>query len=293
MLKWGPPRRPRAGRSAIPTAAAREPGRLLGTLVAALLVGSPLLGEGALRMSREEAEAFLIGAEVVGSEELDVGVTRSKRLTLRHGERTERAVWKTIDEYRPSQMLGGSEVPDLGFRDSWRNEVAAYELDKLLGLELVPPTVERRIKGRLGSLQLWLEGVITETERRAGGHKPPDPMAWSDQIQSLRLLRQLTYDTDYNNTGNVLVSDDFRIWAIDYSRGFRTRRELLRGAPVLRIRRVTWNHLRALGEEDLKRQLGRWLSKVQLRTLLARRDLLVAELEARIAEHGEAAVVWE
>jgi hypothetical protein len=42
---------------------------------------------------------------------------------------------------------------------NYRAEVLAYELDVLLGFNLVPPTVERTIDGNLGSLQLFEEGI--------------------------------------------------------------------------------------------------------------------------------------
>ena len=116
---------------------------------------------------------------------------------------------------------------EIGFRDSWKHEIAAYELDKLLGLELVPPTVARKIDGVDGAIQLWLDDAITETERRRRGLHAADTAAWNRQIYTVRLLRQLTHDTDFNNTGNLLVGEGFRLWAIDHSRAFKTRKKLL------------------------------------------------------------------
>ena len=36
-----------------------------------------------------------------------------------------------------------------------KSEIAAHELDKLLGLNMVPPTVERRYKGDMGAAVMW------------------------------------------------------------------------------------------------------------------------------------------
>ena len=47
-----------------------------------------------------------------------------------------------------------------GFFESYRAEIAAYELDKLLGLSMVPPTVERKVKGETGSAQMWVDDVV-------------------------------------------------------------------------------------------------------------------------------------
>jgi len=74
---------------------------------------------------------------------------------------------------------------EFDFRDSWRHEVAAYELDKLLGLGLVPPTVERRIARQAGSLQMWVEGATTEDDRKQEGRAAPDAEAWNARIDRM------------------------------------------------------------------------------------------------------------
>ena len=47
-----------------------------------------------------------------------------------------------------------------GFWQSYEAEIAAYELDKLLKLDMVPPTVERLLQGNTGSARLWVENVF-------------------------------------------------------------------------------------------------------------------------------------
>ena len=109
----------------------------------------PPLVEG-LPLAGEEAEAFLRAAQVLDRTPIGKGITRPDRVTLTDGKRTHRGVWKTINDRRMGlQRLEGGGF-EFDFRDSWRSEVAAYELDKMLGLGLVPPTVERRLLGRTG-----------------------------------------------------------------------------------------------------------------------------------------------
>jgi hypothetical protein len=69
------------------------------------------------------------------------GVTRPYLLML---EDNIKAVWKPHKRIKLS---------------NYRAEVLAYELDVLLGFNLVPPTIERTIDGKLGSLQLFEEGI--------------------------------------------------------------------------------------------------------------------------------------
>jgi hypothetical protein len=237
------------------------------------------------------AEAILRTARVVRIEEIGEGVTRPQRLTLNDGERTVQAVWKTIDEYAPVKDFFDGRPKEIGFRDSWKHEVAAYELDKLLGLELVPPTVAREIRGVKGALQLWIEDAMTETERRQRGIETTDVAAWNRQIYTVRLFRQLTHDTDFNNTGNLLVGRGFRLWAVDHSRAFKTRKRLLAANDLVRFPASLLDRLRRLEARELQAAVGDWLTKGQRAALLARRDLIVERADRLIAERGVEAVL--
>jgi hypothetical protein len=252
---------------------------------------APLVPASGLPLAGEAAETFLRTAAVVSREPLGEGVTRSERLTLRDGTRTCRAAWKTIHERKMGlQRLerGGLEFD---FRDSWKSEVAAWELDKLLGLGLVPPTVERRIGGRTGALQMWVERAMTEDDRGRRGLEPPDLAAWNVQMHRVRLLHQLTYNTDYRNVHNVLVDASFRIYAIDSSRAFRIQHELMVPDDLVRFSRAVLEGLAALDRPTVEARLGAWLEKMQIDGLMARRDLILALARRRVAEKGEAAVL--
>src|SRR5688500_5347188 len=85
------------------------------------------------------------------------------RCTFRTGGPVARMPWRPL---RPG--------PDRGCSESYKTEIAAYELDKLLKMDMVPPTVERQIQGNSGGAQLWVEKIVdatgpepTEAESRA------------------------------------------------------------------------------------------------------------------------------
>ena len=247
-------------------------------------VGLPLRGP--------EAEAFLKTASVVLKEPLGVGITHSDRVTLESGAQKARAIWKTINERKQGlQKLenGGSEFD---FRDSYKSEVAAYELDKLLGLDLVPATVERRIDGRVGSLQLWVEKAMTQLERKQKGLEPPDLDRWNQQMHKVRLLHQLTYNTDHQNIRNVLLDPSFRVYAIDSSRAFRIQVELLQPGDLVRFSRSVLARMEALDQATLKQHLGPWLGGMQIDGLIARRNKILAIVKQRVSEKGEAEVFF-
>ena len=119
------------------------------------LVPMMLEGSYGLPMTGDEAEIFLRDARIVGMKPIGVGVTKPMKVTLSDGERTHHAVWKSIDEVRHGVVKGRNGGFQAAFKDSYKYEIAAYELDKMLGFDLVPPTVEREIDGKKkGSLQL-------------------------------------------------------------------------------------------------------------------------------------------
>jgi len=245
-----------------------------------------------LSLKGQEAEAFLKTARVVLKEPLGTGITHPERVTLVDGDRRLRAIWKTVNEHKAGMQKlenGGSEFD---FRDSYRAEVAAYELDKLLGLDLVPPTVERRIDGRVGSLQLWVEKAMTEFERKQKGLEPPDLELWNQQMHKVRLLHQLTYNTDHQNIRNVLLAPSFRVYAVDNSRAFHVQTDLLQPGDLVRFSRAVVARLAALDKASLKEHLGPWLGGMQIDGLLARRNKILAIVKQRVAEKGEAEVFY-
>ena len=256
-------------------------------------------GEGqnpfGLPLAAEEAENFLRTARVIGRQPLSSGVTHPERFTLTDGTRTADAVWKTVDEHElgMKRMQNGSWQFD--FRDSWKSEVAAYELGKLLHLGLVPPTVEREVDGRTGSLQIWVEGVMTEKERQEHGLKPEGPgqiRRWSEQIHGVRLFHQLTYNADFQNIANILVDPDFGIYLIDSSRAFRIQKNLLAPDDLVRFSRTTLGHLRTLDRPLVEKRLGRWLDGMQIDGLLERRARVLTLVRVRLVERGPGKVLF-
>ena len=258
----------------------------------ALPVSAAELGRGDWRQQREAIEAFLLAAEVVEEEDIPIGVTKPKRLTLEHAGERARASWKTYEMVAPRVLYpdGRSEI---NFRDSYRHELAAYELDQMLGLDLVPPTVFRKIGKKKGALRIWVEDSMTEAERLRSRIEVPDPEAWIRQMSTVRLFYALIYNSDYKNVSNLVVDADFRISTIDLSRGFGVKKELLGELRLSRVARPVLERLVVLDKDSIEGRLGRWLTKLQVRTLLKRRDLLLARFEALIETKGEDAVVFD
>src|SRR5882672_104583 len=81
-------------------------------------------------LSKEQIKQFLLTAKVVKSERAKKGITETWRLTLTDGTLTHDASFQPIEEHKPvMQLARGTE---LGFVDSYKYNIAAYELAELL-----------------------------------------------------------------------------------------------------------------------------------------------------------------
>jgi hypothetical protein len=239
-----------------------------------------------------QKEAFLLEAKVVRRRSAPGGVTGSKRVTLEKDGVQHDAHVQIIDEHKTQFALGSGLEMD--FRDSWRNNVAAYRLDRLMGLRMIPVTVSRNDEYKLGSFTWWIDDVLmTEKERYTKKIKALDAEAWNRQVFVVRVFDQLIYNTD-RNLGNLVIDKDWRLWMIDHSRGFKIFKELkleknlgaLCEADLLA-------GLRKLDKATLMPLMKGLLAEGQVDGLLGRRDKIVRHFEQQIAARGEAAVLYD
>lgn len=176
----------------------------------------PLQAEPFAAGKHGEWEAFLLRAEVAGAEPAGRGVTRPLVLELDDGLCRARGLFKTVDQMAPPPA--DPELDDPLVADRWQYEVAAYRIDRLLDLDLVPVTVARRYAGRDGSLQLWIEDAVQPPARGADGRRYLPPPPWRDRMLAFDAL---IFNADRNPTNLLVGTHDGRLWLIDHSRAFR------------------------------------------------------------------------
>jgi hypothetical protein len=241
-------------------------------------------------LTKEQIKQFLLTAKVVKSQPAKKGITDTKQLTLTDGTLTHDAHFQTIDEHKPTmQLASGTE---LNFVDSYKYNIAAYQLAELLGLDdMVPVYVERKWRGDVGSLSWWMPVKMDEVERHKQGLTAPDADAWNKQMYKVRVLDQLVYDNDPNLT-NVLIGEDWKIWRIDFSRAFRLSKDLRNPGDLVRCDRQLFDKLKALDGNELAERTKRYLTKDEVKALMARRDKIVAQFQKLISQKGENEVLY-
>jgi hypothetical protein len=225
-------------------------------------------------------ERFLSKAKIVRTQGSGKGVTDSLRATLSDGSLTHDAHIQTVDEQR--REFRGTQGVEFDFRDSWAFNVAAYKLDRLLGLDMVPVSVSRSYRSTRGAVTWWVDNVVMDEGGRVKKNATPPPekaLYWSEQLHMMRIFDQLIHNTD-RNLGNMLIGEDWRLWAIDHTRAFRKHTALRSPAQVQRCDREVFERLKALDAAVLSRELGRLLDGGQIRGILARRAAIVERLES-------------
>jgi hypothetical protein len=242
-------------------------------------------------LTEEQKKEFLLYAKVVKSRPIGKGVTNPSRLTLNDGTMTHDAAFQPVDRREDSvNFIGGPS--EIAFRDSYHYNIAGYELAKLLGLDdMVPVTVERKWQGHKGALSWWVSWKWDEEMRRKQGLNPPDVEAWNKQVDKVRVFGKLICNTDLN-PGNLLITEDWKLWMIDFTRAFRLHKQVQNPEQLQRCDRQLLEKLRQLDGKVLLEKTQPHLSSEEVQALMSRRHQIVDYFQQLIARKGEDEVLY-
>jgi hypothetical protein len=265
--------------------------RLLFAIAMCLLVSLHATAADDATLTKEQMKEFLLTAKIVSAKKAKKGITDTQRLTLSDGKLTHDASYQSINEYKSTKQMADGRT-ELNFVDSYKNNIAAYTLAEMLGVEdMLPVYVERKYAGESGSLSWWLSVKMDEADRVKQKVAVPDLDAWNNQMYRVRVFDELIYDIDANLT-NVLIGEDWKIWRIDFSRAFRLNKDLKDPNNLVRCDRHLLEKLKTLDGNQLTEKTKRYLTKDAVKGLMARRDKIVARFDQLISEKGEAAVLY-
>jgi hypothetical protein len=224
-------------------------------------------------------------------------VTKPFKLYLKKGDVEGKAAWKN-----PRGEMGG-------YLEGWQYEIAAYRLDKLIGLNMVPPAVEREFNGKKGALVLWVENrgsllKIIEDKVRI----PDEVTENTEKMKWLTRAWDCLIANEDRTQQNFLYTDDWRVIIFDHSRAFRSTGEFVKrlmfgrdgikkssqGTPWLfrRLPRGFVEKVKGLTFESIKAAVGTALTDKEIKAIITRRALLIKEIDDMVREQGEAAVIY-
>lgn len=162
-------------------------------------------------------------------------------------------------------------------------ELAAYCLDVMLGLGMVPVTVARKIGGKKGSLQFVPGSMQNDLERhtnRLGG------TAWcpiTEQWEAMYVFDALIYNEGRSQQNMLYSIDNWQLILTGHRNAFSTRRGVppyvenmeTQSGKTIRIGSGWREALSALTDGSLNDRLGDVLDKRRIKALARRRDELL------------------
>jgi hypothetical protein len=198
-------------------------------------------------------ESFLLNAQITGT----------------HGRRNQRTA--TLERDGVSIT---ARMRRLATRTTTVPEVAAYRLDTLIGLDMVPVAVIRQINGRNTVLEYLPPGAVTESERlRTGGGPQRCPLErYTDAMQIWDLLIANTARSRTN-----IYYDARGAWQMlltGHERAFQSTR--LRTSKIPNLGTGWRTRLAALDTDTLEQSLDGLVDSAAIAALLSRRDAMIA-----------------
>lgn len=234
---------------------------------------------------QKELENYLKTAKIVSKRRAG-GRGENWIISLDDGKTARYGFFKLLNQERPALIT-----------DSYKYGIAAYELDKLLDLNLVPPVVEREIEGRKGSLQIFIEGALNESVRRMKNIKPPEPEKFNNTLEDLSVFENLTYSPSFcgeRELDDILIiyKNDWKVWRVDFSEAFAPSPELIPGCEITACSKKLCQNLIKLEDKVIKAKLKHYLNDEEMSMLLKRKKLVIEKIKKLTGEKGKESALF-
>jgi hypothetical protein len=210
----------------------------------------------------QEIEEYLRTAECVSMYGTDP--RKATRCTLPPGGPFARMAWRSLPPgvYR-------------GFWESYKADIAAYEIDKLLKMDMVPPGVERQLQGIKGSAQLWVDNAFGVKEDESPDE--PHRVHWDNQLVRMTIFDNLIGNRD-RNRANMLRDAEWNVILLDHARAFGIGTEL--SYKMTRIDGAFWTRIESLTRTQLDTALRAWIGDNEIQAILDRRERMRADVKS-------------
>lgn len=216
-------------------------------------------GATPLPMTEADALELLIDSEITASKLIPWGSNYSFAVAVETADGREQ-----LAVYKP--RAGEAPLYDFPEGTLYLREVASYQLSKLLGWDIVPPTVIREGPHGIGSVQLYVEPMTESADW--------DPRRYWGNC-TLEIERLVLFDHIANNAdrklSHCLRDTQGKVWGIDHGLTFN---------EIPKLRTALWQFVGAEIHSDLWADLQRISLAEQATRELFEPYLASAEIEA-------------
>jgi hypothetical protein len=156
-------------------------------------------------------------------------------------------------------------------------EMAAYKLDRLIGLDMVPATVQRDFDGKKGTLQFYPATQKSETERASSGRSGSGWCPLKQQWNTMYIFDVLIHNPGRDQSFMLYDTSNWSLFLVEHDKSFGTQKgrpAYLQNVP-LDIGEQWQETLTGLSDDVLKAELGDVLDKRRISALAKRRDGLL------------------
>jgi hypothetical protein len=225
-----------------------------------------------------QLEQFLAEGELAAVQNEQRGDRRFAILELERKMLHLRALFQFVEE-----TPAADTPPEAWNPRRWQHEIAAYRLDRLLGLRMVPVVAAREVEGRPGAASIWLESAIDLVFIRRHG-RGDLLQGLEPEIARARVFTALIGARERHDAGKMLLPPVRKVMLADNSKGFPLTLEV---ADLLRVDEPEIKFdaciglpelepaLRMLTREKLTATLADLVSGAQIDAVLARRDRIL------------------
>ena len=217
------------------------------------------VGERSDDLTARQLQELLSNGEILSVQKATVNLSRQVQVKVSDGEHTVDALFF---ESKNKGVYPG---------------VAAYRLDRLLDLEMVPVTVKRAVEGDEGSLQFAPTNTTDERERSQSGEGGGAWCSLAEQWPSMYVFDALIYNEARTPYRILYDRSSWRLILSEHDRTFPTKK----GRPQhLRKTQLDisdgWKEaMSELSDEILAENLGDVLDSRRMKALQSRRDKLI------------------
>lgn len=169
--------------------------------------------------------------------------------------------------------------------DAARRELAAYRLDRALGLGLVPATVQREVKGQVGILQARPERSASQADVEAQALRPGGWCALDPQFKLMYAFDALIGNEGRTPERILYDASDWMLLLTGHDRAFTSSKKLPRHLQARPPQPGTemQRRLATLDAASLAQTVGDVLTERERAAVLARRDALLRRPQSRVA----------